>query len=520
MHEVVTLQFGQQANYIGTHYWNAQESYFTYAGQEESPVDHDVSFRAGVGADGQDTYTPRTLIYDLKGAFGTLQRENALYQLQQQQQQTQQGGWSGATTSLQLPPIAPSRYQQALDQGVEPPQLTTDTVRFWSDYNHLFYHPRSIVQLNEYELNSSLMPFERWQTGEELFANLDREYDLLDRDLRPFLEECDQLQGLQVLTGMDDAWGGFASRYLERIADDLGKGCRWVFGLQDGSRSARERQMLQIANAAQSLYALNGSCSMQIPLSSVPASLPPYVSHDAASRWHSSALQAALFESITLPTRLRRQENAHETLDQLETTISNEGNRRIAAAGLSVKNPAHLAGDVVLNGHHDSRMTNGYTDGASDDIDMNEDKLDIDFFPSFTVTTSDRAQGRKSHIFSQVKSLRGPWEATDEIADRNTRARDRFADGPRVTILQTQLLFPLLASYPHVFRLEGRPEKLAIKARLSTSTAVADRIRSLETVARRMIGIDDREALCDGLVTMAEEYEEGWSDDEDGADDD
>lgn len=58
-----------------------QESYFTYNGQEESPVDHDVHFRPGVGADGGETYTPRTLIYDLKGAFGTLRKNNALYEL-------------------------------------------------------------------------------------------------------------------------------------------------------------------------------------------------------------------------------------------------------------------------------------------------------------------------------------------------------------------------------------------------------------------------------------------------------
>ncbi|KAI7160071.1 tubulin nucleotide-binding domain-like protein, partial [Hortaea werneckii] len=211
MHEIVTLQFGQQANYIGTHYWNTQESYFTYAGQDESPINHDKSFRPGVGADGSETYAPRTLIYDLKGAFGTLRRENALYQLQQQEESIQEGGWSGSTMSLQLPPIAPSGYQQALDQGVEPPPLTNETVRFWSDYNHLFYHPRSIVQLNEYELNSSLMPFEKWATGEELFDNLDREHDILDRDLRPFLEECDQLQALQILTSLDDAWGGFTA---------------------------------------------------------------------------------------------------------------------------------------------------------------------------------------------------------------------------------------------------------------------------------------------------------------------
>lgn len=30
-------------------------------------IDNDVHFRAGVGEGGVETYTPRTLIYDLKG---------------------------------------------------------------------------------------------------------------------------------------------------------------------------------------------------------------------------------------------------------------------------------------------------------------------------------------------------------------------------------------------------------------------------------------------------------------------
>ena len=30
--------------------------------------------------DGQDTYTPRTLIYDFKSGFGTLKHMNALYE--------------------------------------------------------------------------------------------------------------------------------------------------------------------------------------------------------------------------------------------------------------------------------------------------------------------------------------------------------------------------------------------------------------------------------------------------------
>lgn len=103
----------------------------------------------------------------------------------------------------------------------------------------MFFHPRSIVQLNDYELNSQLMPFENWSTGEELFQNLDRELDLMDRDIRPFVEECDQMQGFQMFTGIDDAWGGFAAKYLDDLRDEYGKTSIWVWGVEDESRVVR-----------------------------------------------------------------------------------------------------------------------------------------------------------------------------------------------------------------------------------------------------------------------------------------
>ena len=130
-------------------------------------------------------------------------------------------------------PIGASAYQQSLDAGLEPPALTTSTVRYWSDFNRVFYHPKSIVQLNEYELGSTIQPFEKWATGEDLFSSLDKEHDILDRDLRPFAEEADQMQGIQIVTTIDDAWGGFAARYLERLRDEYGKITLWTWALQD-----------------------------------------------------------------------------------------------------------------------------------------------------------------------------------------------------------------------------------------------------------------------------------------------
>lgn len=80
MHEILTLQLGHRANYVAAHFWNTQESYFTYDAHEApSPVDHDIHFRAGLGLRGEETFTPRTLIYDLKGGFGTLKKGTGLY---------------------------------------------------------------------------------------------------------------------------------------------------------------------------------------------------------------------------------------------------------------------------------------------------------------------------------------------------------------------------------------------------------------------------------------------------------
>lgn len=48
MKEIIYIQAGNTSNHVGTHFWNAQQSYFTYKESEEVLVEHDVSFREGV----------------------------------------------------------------------------------------------------------------------------------------------------------------------------------------------------------------------------------------------------------------------------------------------------------------------------------------------------------------------------------------------------------------------------------------------------------------------------------------
>lgn len=147
---------------------------------------------------------------------------------------------SGRTILQTSLPIPPSSYTAALNAGTStPPQLTTSTVRYWSDFSRVFYHPRSIVQINDYELASSILPFENWDNGEELFRRLDSHggddsgEGIIDRDVRRWAEECDHMQGVQIWTGADDAWGGFAGRYVEALRDEMGKQAIWAWGIEE-----------------------------------------------------------------------------------------------------------------------------------------------------------------------------------------------------------------------------------------------------------------------------------------------
>jgi hypothetical protein len=66
----------------------------------------------------------------------------------------------------------------------------------------------------------------------------------VDRDLRTFAEEADYMQGLQVFSGAEDGWGGFASNYVERIRDEYPKSDIWFWGLEGNSREKQVGQAI------------------------------------------------------------------------------------------------------------------------------------------------------------------------------------------------------------------------------------------------------------------------------------
>ncbi|KAE8380635.1 tubulin domain-containing protein [Aspergillus bertholletiae] len=497
MHEIITLQLGQRANHLATHFWNLQESYFTYNGEEESPVDHDIHFRPGVGADGTETFTPRTVIYDLKGAFGTLRKYNALYELTEDAT-LGQGLWDGKEVIQRQTPISQSDYQKNLDAGMPAPQLTTETVRYWSDYNRLFYHPRSIVQLNDYELNSKIMPFEDWSVGEDLFSDLDKEHDLLDRDVRPFAEECDQLRAIQLFTGSDDAWGGFSARYVDRLRDEFGKKSIWIWAIEGGSKVPRQTQLKRDMNKARTIYSISPQSSLYTPIIDPPSHIPGKVYFDPQSEWQTTALISSAMESITLPTRLRQFHDFESSL------AGDDGTHKIFELQSSVVT------DDGTNPPLKESLTESKTSGQG--IVKPQAEFELDF-------TYDGQGSNNSHIFNQLQVWRGTKPDQDESVLQEdiglSRKQRYYNSAPMLQSYHAPLAFPILDSYPsHMFP-GAKQKKINVLAALTASSRTAERIKRLEIVAERVISVDERETLVNGLGEIRESYETGWMSDSD-----
>lgn len=239
--------------------------------------------------------------------------------------------------------------------------------------------------------------------GNELFGELDKDQDIVDRDWRPFVEECDQMQGIQVFTTIDDAWGGFASSYIEALRDEYPKQCIWVWGLQDPALNVPfEKRRLRLTNSAHSTSQISDQATTFAPLA-LPEKLPPSVHLNRGSPWHTSALLAAAAESATLPSRLLPLSDGQRvSLGDLSQILNTNGNQ--ALAGL--------------------RM------GLTAQPDVDADKLDIDFFQLGRVK-GDRSD-KTSHIFGNAILGRGEVEKEEESGEEGRDARGRMAVGDPV----------------------------------------------------------------------------------------
>ncbi|KAI0049602.1 tubulin nucleotide-binding domain-like protein [Auriscalpium vulgare] len=338
MKEIIYIQAGSLSNYVGTHFWNAQQSYFTYDEDEPVLINHDVSFREGMSPEGQSTFCPRLLQFDRKSNFGALSTENQLYR-ELQQEADAAPLWSGPVDEIRQDPIPGSSYQTQLDEEVdeEPaelkrnagkvpavPSLQSSDVRYWSDFNRVYYLPRSVHKLPDpadWENAEG-----DWNSGREAFQRYEVDDALLEDSFRLFVEECDTFQGLQ-LQADSDSFGAFSISFLTAFRDEYPKVSSLAFPVLcaavpgdidlDDARGTRNA-----FNDALLFRALNELSTMNIPLQNprlwTTGSWSDGFESTLRTPYETSAILSAHIETATLPLRLKEPEPLFRLCNRLD----------------------------------------------------------------------------------------------------------------------------------------------------------------------------------------------------------
>ncbi|XP_042641205.1 protein misato homolog 1 isoform X2 [Tyto alba] len=360
--EVVTLQLGQYAGCVGAHWWGLQAATLrSPAGAAELRAH--ALLRAGRAAGGRETHTPRLVALELKGGVGVRGPGGAGAEAPV--------AWDGAVAAYRergpaggsAPRDSGSRTENASSEGKgrsstpaqgaapasSPLALSQEaysgsSTQVWSDYLSMHLHPKSIYVIRQYMHDGECGCLEAFGQGESLLQDPGCIEELEDR-LHFYVEECDYLQGFQVLCDLHNGFSGVGAKVTELLYDEYsGKGIlTWGLTPVLSNVGDFQKNFYRLMNTALGIVRLSSHSSLFCPLSlsgslgikPQPPLTFPYINCDASSNYHSSAILAAALDTLTAPYRLC---SSQASMMHLAETLNFSG-RKVAAAWASLPFP-------------------------------------------------------------------------------------------------------------------------------------------------------------------------------------
>lgn len=369
--EVITLQLGHYSNFVGTHWWNLQDASLSY--DPETPpgeIQSDVVFREGQTLGGHVTHTPRLIAMDLKGSLRTLRQEGSLYD---SGKDTSAVTWEGnLMMHKQSPPeknsfledldkldrgeiLAEADFYSSSQSQCSAGAVSVDTVnsqlarvqrgyrlegsvKVWSDFLRIHLHPRTISVIHQYNHDGEAHRLEAYGQGEALLQGAVLEE--LEDKLHFFVEECDYLQGFQVLCDLGDGFAGLGSKVTELLQDSYGGRGILTWGLAPVSHpnSTPMKDLYHMLNCTLGTVHMASHSSFFCPLTlrgglgrrPPPPTAFPYLTYDPSLWYHCSSVLALALDALTLPYRLK---NNSVPMWQVADTLAVSGRKVVAAYG-------------------------------------------------------------------------------------------------------------------------------------------------------------------------------------------
>ncbi|EMP28002.1 28S ribosomal protein S29 [Chelonia mydas] len=182
----------------------------------------DVLHRAGRTLGRQETYTPRLILMDLKASLNSLKEEGCLYGDMKRDTSVAWEARPLMETSVPELFLSVKVYVSQLPKQLHVSQKghqLEGSVQVWSDYLRVHLHPRSIFMIRQYNYDGESSQLEAFGQGESLLHNSTYLEELEDR-LHFYVEECDYLQGFQILCDLNNGFSGVGAKVTELLHDE------------------------------------------------------------------------------------------------------------------------------------------------------------------------------------------------------------------------------------------------------------------------------------------------------------
>ncbi|EGI70724.1 PREDICTED: protein misato [Acromyrmex echinatior] len=350
--EILTIQLGHYSNFIGTHWWNLQESNFTYDPKNPSEINHDVLYKEGENMRKQITFTPRLLIADLKGAIGYLSEQGSLYDTESDNQLL----WD--STKLEITNAEPSprtpfiQNLNELDGAVDSENFNFESdVKSWVDYLSPQFHPRTVTVIKQYLHNCTQRPFNIFTYGRDLWST-EQFFDNFTDKIRLYIEECDLMQGFQVLMDSVDGFAGLGASCVQHLRDEYGKSILAFPCLDFNNAEPSASDLVKVVNTALCWQHIGENSSLYSPLSCGQVDWPfgadsrkfENITYSPELKYHSSAILATALDTLSLRYRTKKYPSA--SLSDLCADLNKLG-RKAAATSLSLPFPMKMKMDLI-----------------------------------------------------------------------------------------------------------------------------------------------------------------------------
>lgn len=481
MGEVINLSQSQYANNIITHLYNAQESHLPY--KRNAPIDFTntrflTAFRS---PNGRTNYSPRCLIYDVRLGFGTMNKyehyEETPNYLDLPREQI-----------ISEPSYNKNEYQHNLDTG-KPTRnlLNTSNTKSWSDYNKLIYNPKNLHSLTNYNDDEGVATHKNFKTLKFSYFNQGtEEYHLMDDavdDVRRLLEQSDQFEGLNCVTDLSNAWGGFSHAYMTDVIDEyFNNGSKyniWMYA----SMPQKKPDSSHMISCIKSFVELGKLSTLFFPLEAKPNSL--LSDFDPSSLWHTASIPALFMDSIW---NINNQSENARSMEYIESNITrgipslkyvNEIKIN-ADDGLS-----NMVSDVDINAYYTMSMPQKETPKA------------IDLGLNSTAGSSDQ-------YFSKTYIAHQPEEEWSKTPTPTNVYKLRKASN-----------FLELDSTPDIFTFDSYNTEFNTSSAFSRTLKLYKKIISGVRLPQHMNIVEDKAELIEDLEMVLQDYLGDVSDEED-----